>query len=243
MHLIKLDATDSTNGYLRRLLLSGVPEDYTVISAVRQTQGRGQMGTHWVAEEGKNLTFSILRRHLNLDADRGFVLNICVSLAIYTVLKQLQVPDLSIKWPNDILSGNLKICGILIESKIQGNVIDTSIIGIGLNVNQLNFENLENASSLKRVLGRTFDLDDLLTQIVDALNKVFLQKDKKENTFLWDAYESALFKRGMPMTFENDMGDKFVGRIKGVSKDGKLTITLDKDTIRSFDMKEVKLLY
>ncbi|MGB6152578.1 MAG: biotin--[acetyl-CoA-carboxylase] ligase, partial [Pricia sp.] len=84
MQLIKLDATDSTNAYLRRLLLSDVPEDYTVVSAVRQTHGRGQRGTHWISEEGKNLTFSLLRRNLNLNADRGFILNICVSLAIYT---------------------------------------------------------------------------------------------------------------------------------------------------------------
>ncbi|MGB6153487.1 MAG: biotin--[acetyl-CoA-carboxylase] ligase, partial [Pricia sp.] len=162
---------------------------------------------------------------------------------IYTVLKRLQVPDLSIKWPNDILSGTSKVCGILIESKIQGTLIDTSIIGVGLNVNQLNFVNLENASSLRCILGKTFDLDELLIQIVDALKTLFLQKNDKGIGFLWDVYESALFKKGMPMTFENDMAEKFVGSIKGVSGDGKLMIAIDKDSIKSFDLKEVKLLY
>ncbi|KKL27866.1 hypothetical protein LCGC14_2380850, partial [marine sediment metagenome] len=120
MHLIKLDATDSTNAYLRRLLLSTVPEDYTVVSAKQQTQGRGQMGTHWESEMDKNLTFSLLRRDLSIPADQGFILNICVSMALYAVLHRIKLPDLSIKWPNDILSGTSKIAGILIENKIQG---------------------------------------------------------------------------------------------------------------------------
>lgn len=243
MQPIKLDATDSTNAYLRRLLSSTLPKDYTVVLARVQTQGRGQMGTRWRSEAGKNLTFSLLRCDFDLDADQGFILNICVSLAMYTVLKHIQVPDLSIKWPNDILSGRLKIGGILIENKIQGNKIKTSIIGIGLNVNQLTFDNLQCASSLQLLLGMAFDLDTLLYRIVDELKTVFLEQEKTGDGPLRDAYENVLFRKGKLSNFENMDGERFVGSIEGVLKDGKLVIALENDVLKPFDLKEVKLLY
>lgn len=245
MQLIKLDATDSTNAYLRRLLSSSIPDNYTVVSAKRQTSGRGQMGTHWESETGKNLTFSLLRRDFDIPANEGFTLNICVSLAVYNVLNRIQIPDLSIKWPNDILSGTSKICGILIENQIQGTKISTSIIGIGLNVNQTNFENLQDASSIRLLLGKAFDLDMLLVQIVDEMKKVFLDLDKDEmaDAHLWNTYESVLFKKGSRMPFENTNGERFVGSIQGVSKDGKLLIALENTVLKPFNLKEVKLLY
>ncbi|SDE87326.1 BirA family transcriptional regulator, biotin operon repressor / biotin-[acetyl-CoA-carboxylase] ligase [Pricia antarctica] len=243
MHLIKLDATDSTNAYLRKLLLSNVLDDYTVVTARQQKKGRGQMGTIWQSDAGKNLTFSVLRNHLNLLVDDSFVLNLCVSLAVYSVLKQHKVPELSIKWPNDILSGRSKLCGILIENSLSGNKINTSIIGIGLNVNQLYFEKLQNVSSLQLVLGKTFDLDTLLQDIVSQLKKVFLGFEQKGAAHLWDEYADVLFRKGKPSTFEDKDGERFMGFIKGVSKDGKLIIALEDAVLKTFDLKEVRLLY
>lgn len=242
MHLIKLDATDSTNAYLRRLLLSNVLNDYTVVTARVQEQGRGQMGTTWQSEAGKNLTFSILRNHLSLPVGDSFVLTLCVSLAVYSVLKQYKVPELSIKWPNDILSGRSKICGILIENGLSGSKINTSIIGIGLNVNQLYFEKLQNVSSLQLVSGKTFELDSLLHDIVNQLKKVFLGFEQKDAGHLWDAYGKVLFRKGKPSTFEDKAGQRFTGFIKGVSKDGKLIIALEDAVLKTFAFKEVKLL-
>ncbi|WP_373516400.1 biotin--[acetyl-CoA-carboxylase] ligase [Pricia sp.] len=243
MQLIKLDATDSTNAHLRRLLSSNVPENYTVVTARQQELGRGQRGTKWQSEAGKNLTFSVLRRSLNLPVSHSFVLNLCVSLAVYSVLKQYNVPDVSIKWPNDILSGRSKICGILIENIVTGSTIHTSIIGIGLNVNQLTFKELQNVSSLHVLLGKTFNLDVLLRDIVNHLKKVFLGLEQKDDAHLWIAYENALFGRGKPSTFEDNEGQRFVGLIKGVSKDGRLNVELENAVLKTFDLKEVKLLY
>jgi len=243
MQLIKLDATDSTNAYLRRLLSSNVPEDYTVVTALQQNQGRGQMGTKWQSETGKNLTFSVLRSHLNLPVSDSFVLNLCVSLAIYNVLKHYKVPELSIKWPNDILSGRSKLCGILIENSLSGSKINTSIIGIGLNVNQLDFEGLQNVSSLKLLLGKALNLDVLLSDIVNQLKKVFLELEQQDADHLWDAYENVLFRKGKPSTFENGDGSRFMGFIQGVSGDGKLIIALEDAVLKEFGLKEVKLLY
>ncbi len=243
MHLIKLDATDSTNAYLRGLLSSNSPKDYTVVTARQQLRGRGQMGTIWQSEAGKNLTFSVLRKRLNLPVSDSFVLNLCVSLAVYTILKQYKVPELSIKWPNDILSGRSKICGILIENSVSGGKINTSIFGIGLNVNQLNFGDLRNVSSLQLLLGKTFDLEVLLHDIVNQLKTVFLGFEQNDTTHLWDAYENVLFRKGKPSTFEDKDAERFVGFIKGVSKDGRLNVELENAVLKTFDLKEVKLLY
>ncbi len=243
MQLIKLDATDSTNAHLRRLLMSKVPEDYTVVTARQQELGRGQMGTIWQSEAGKNLTFSVLRRNLKLPVSHSFALNLCVSLAVHAVLKQYNVPDLSIKWPNDILSGKSKICGILIENILTGSTIHTSILGIGLNVNQLTFKDLQNVSSLQLLLGNTFDLDVLLQRIVNQLKQTFLRLGQKEEAHLWDSYENILFRKGKVSTFENKVGGRFIGVIKGVSKSGRLNVELENSVLKNFDLKEVKLLY
>lgn len=243
MHLIKLDATDSTNAYLRRLLLSNTLKDYTVVTTRQQEHGRGQMGTRWQSEAGKNLTFSVLRNHLNLPVGDSFVLNLCASLAIYSVLKQHKVPELSIKWPNDILSGRSKICGILIENSLLGSKINTSIIGVGLNVNQVYFKKLQNVSSLRLVLGKTFELDVLLRDIVNQLKRRFLGFEEKNAAHLWHAYDNVLFRKGKPSTFEDKDGERFMGLIKGVSKDGRLNVALENAVLKTFDLKEVKLLY
>ena len=243
MNIIKLDATDSTNAYLKRLLSDGLGADFTVITAKKQLKGKGQMGAKWESDSGKNLTFSVLRQGLGLSVANYFVLNICVSLAVYKTLKAHQVPDLSVKWPNDILSGTSKICGILIENILSGNLINTAIIGIGLNVNQTFFGELENASSLKLILGSNFDLDELLHEIVENLKSIFLESTTNSTENLWKAYEDVLFRKDKPSTFENKQNELFMGFIRGVSSTGKLQIMLEDNVLKEFDIKEVKLLY
>lgn len=243
MHLIKLDATDSTNAYLKRLLRSQETEDYTVITAQRQSQGRGQMGTIWESDIGKNLTFSVLKKNIGLTADKGFVLNVCVSMAIYEVLQKFQVPELAVKWPNDILSGTAKLCGILIENNLLGNQINTSVIGIGLNVNQTSFENLPRVSSLKMLLGGTFNLDGLLEEIVKRMKIIFAAFEENGSATLWDAYEKALFRKGVVATFEKKNGDVFKGIIEGVSNSGKLVVSSEDGKKEKFGLKEVSLHY
>ncbi|CAZ94757.1 biotin--[acetyl-CoA-carboxylase] ligase [Zobellia galactanivorans] len=243
MQLIKLNATDSTNAYLKRLLPDSSLTDFTVVMAEEQLKGKGQMGAVWESEAGKNLTISVLKNELHLVADDFFALNICVSLAVYDVLKAYQVPNLSIKWPNDILSGTSKICGILIENLLSGGQINTAVIGIGLNVNQTFFGNVENASSLKLILGKNFNLDELLHAIVESLKQNFLKIKVGPMVKLWQAYEEVLFRKDKPSTFENRNGELFMGFIRGISPKGKLVIALEDNIMQEFDIKEVKLLY
>ncbi|WP_289061889.1 biotin--[acetyl-CoA-carboxylase] ligase [uncultured Zobellia sp.] len=243
MNIIKLDATDSTNAYLKRLLSDSKPADFTVVSAKEQQNGKGQMGAKWESDSGKNLTFSVLRMNLELHPNDYFLLNICVSLAVYDTLKAYHVPDLVIKWPNDILSGTSKICGILIENILSGKEINTAIIGIGLNVNQTFFGELENASSLKLILGRNFDLDELLLEVIKNLKAIFLSSRTDSATSLWETYEAVLFRKDKPSTFENNENELFMGFIRGVSPKGKLQIALEDNVLKEFDIKEVKLRY
>ncbi len=168
MHIIKLNATDSTNSHLRRLYLNQNVEDYTVVQSDFQTQGRGQMGTSWASVKGKNLTFSVFRKIYCLKVEQQFYVSMAISLAVLKALKGMQIPFLSVKWPNDILSDNQKICGVLIESVIKKQQLDAAIIGIGLNVNQVDFERELNASSLKSLTGITYNLDEVRNKTMEG---------------------------------------------------------------------------
>ena len=137
MQIIKLDATESTNTYLKELSAKKDLQDFTIILTENQTSGRGQLNSKWESENSKNLTVSILKKNIGITVDHLYLMNVCVSLSILESLNQFNIPNLKVKWPNDILSGNLKIGGILIENIISGSKIKRSIIGLGLNENEL----------------------------------------------------------------------------------------------------------
>lgn len=243
MNRIKLSATESTNSYLKQLMVSTSVVDFTVVTAAEQTKGRGQLHSNWESEAGKNLTFSVLKLHKQLGLEGHFLISICISLALYQVLSSLGVPRLSIKWPNDILSGTSKICGILIENSIGGQEIKSSIIGIGLNVNQIAFLNQPKASSLKLILNRELDLEELLGLIVKQLTISLAQLQKPNWDMMLENYESHLFKKDIPATFQEPKSPLFTGIIQGVTKEGKLRLLLDDDKIMEYGLKEVKLHY
>lgn len=243
MQIIKLNATDSTNTYLKKMRKTEEVKDFTVVTASAQLKGKGQLGAKWESEAGKNLTFSILKKFDNLSLKDRFMVNICISLAISDCLKQYSVPDVHIKWPNDILSGTSKICGILIENMLLSEQIRSSIIGVGLNVNQTAFNTLANVSSLKLLLGRTLNLDEVLTDLIKHTKNYFLRLEKKEFETLRSAYAETLFRKNKPSTFEDRNKKRFMGFIRGVSLEGKLVVELEDAIMKEFDLKELRLLY
>ncbi|MAU26199.1 MAG: biotin--[acetyl-CoA-carboxylase] ligase [Muricauda sp.] len=243
MQIIKLDATDSTNRYLKVLALENKLPDFTFVTTKDQRQGRGQMGSKWQSEPGKNLTFSVLKKFNNQPAIDNFTINMVVSLSIIDVLKTHAIEGLAIKWPNDILSGSSKIAGILIENILKGPMTEYSIIGVGLNVNQTDFGDLTRASSLKTITGHNFELDTLLQELVEAFQRRFGWMERNKTLTIRNTYEEALFRKDKPSTFEDQEGNRFVGIIRGVSSEGKLCIESETDPIRYFDLKEVSLLY
>lgn len=243
MQVIKLNATDSTNGFLRRKMTSEPVSDFTVVWALEQTQGRGQPGRAWHAEKGKNLTFSVLKKFDSLQASDHFRLNMAVSMAIYDALAAHSVPELRIKWPNDILSGSRKLCGVLIENHLKGTRLAHSIIGIGLNVNQVSFAALPGASSLRLVSGRDFDLEGLLYQLCDTLAHALGNLPQTAYEEQCGAYEARLFRKDRPATFSGPDGRQFPGIIRGVSPDGQLIVEVEKGVRQTFDFQGVRMHY
>lgn len=242
MKVIKLDAIDSTNEFLKGLSNKQELENFTVVTAESQTKGKGQMGAVWASEASKNLIMSVLIKGFLSDICQIYNLNIAVSLAVIEVLETCKIPDLSIKWPNDIMSYNKKIGGILIENSIKSDGSIISVVGLGLNVNQTNFENLPKASSMAAICNTKFDKEELLFSIMDKIEnnvKVWGQK----SDFLWSNYTDKLFKKAVPMPFSNQNNQNFMGIIQGVSSVGKLQVLLEDDSISEFDIKEIQMLY
>ena len=172
MNIIKLNAIDSTNSYLKELAQKSTLENFTVVLAKQQTLGRGQLGTTWVSDQGKNLTFSLLVNFNNFNIQDQFYLSMAVSLGLISALRAYIGMSLKIKWPNDILAEKDKLAGILIENVLKGPIIHHSIIGIGLNVNQLEFPtDIGNVTSLKKLTGINFNNDELLNEILNSIKK------------------------------------------------------------------------
>lgn len=171
MNIIKLDATASTNAYLRTMLTSFDLENFTTIVTENQFAGQGQRGSVWVSEAGSNLTFSVLMKSDSKAIQRIFDLNVMVALCVAITLKKITNLPFFIKWPNDILSVNKKISGILIENSIKANGEIHSIVGIGINVNQKQFPALSKASSLALLTGESWNKDSLLHELLTALKK------------------------------------------------------------------------
>jgi len=238
MQFVKLDAIDSTNDFLKNLSQSQTVENFTVVSAETQTKGKGQMGSVWVSEPGKNLVMSMLVKGVLADVQSIFQLNAAVAIAVIDVLQTHAIPKLSVKWPNDIMSGNKKIGGILIENSLKNEGGIESIVGIGLNVNQTNFEFLPQASSLQLVSGRSFDKNRLLVEIA---KKIEMNSTQLESA--WQKYTDILFKKGIPMAFQNQQGHQFMGIIDGVEHDGRLRLQLEDDAFATFGIKEIQMLY
>ncbi|MGG5505287.1 MULTISPECIES: biotin--[acetyl-CoA-carboxylase] ligase [unclassified Myroides] len=243
MNIIKLDATASTNTYLREMLTTCDLENFTVVVAENQFAGKGQRGSSWMSEAGSNLTFSVLLKNKPTSIQRVFDLNVMVALAVVRTLKKMYDLPFFIKWPNDILSCTKKICGILIENIIKHKGEVFSIVGIGINVNQKNFTAMSKASSLSVLLARQLNKEELFHALLQELALGYQQLSEENSVPMWQAYKTHLYRKDRVSAFELPQGDRFNGIIRDVTSYGKLVIEMEDTTKREFDLKEVKLLY
>ena len=229
-NIIHIDETDSTNRWLK-----AHGEGTMVVVADYQTAGKGCGTNSWESERGKNLTFSMLIHPTDIPASQQFRITEVVSVALCEVLEQY-IGDVSIKWPNDIYMGDKKICGVLIENRLQGNVIVDSIIGIGLNVNQTEFvSDAPNPVSLRQLLGREIDREALLHDFLETLETV----SSSETTY--SAYRNKLFRMGKQAVFSDETG-RFEGTIQDVETDGRLLIKDLSGQARRYAFKEVQFV-
>jgi BirA family biotin operon repressor/biotin-[acetyl-CoA-carboxylase] ligase len=242
LKIIKLNAIASTNSFLKELAQNSTLENWTVVWAKSQTNGRGQQESNWISEPYKNLTTSVYISNFNLEISNQKYLNFAISLAIFEVLFSHKIKNISIKWPNDILSGNKKICGILIENTIKGSKIENSIIGFGLNVNQQKFPDfLKDATSLKNIANKEFDLDALLIEVIEKMQQKINMLSAKKYATLETEYLNVLYKKNIPTMFKDSNDVLFMGKIIGISSLGNLQIEMEDETVKEFGIKEVSL--
>lgn len=243
MNIIKLNAINSTNDYLKNLMRNQHVDNFTIVVAYNQEKGRGQRDAVWISEAGKNLTFSVLVRDLIVNPAEIFSLNVAVAISVYETLKGMTKRKIAVKWPNDIMAEDKKIAGILIENAIQQSGEVYSVIGIGLNVNQIDFNNLTKVTSLKLLEKVDFNLDKVLNILLENLQQNISLVRTKKSDLVWHKYLKKLFKKEIPTTFEDKNQQKFMGIIKGVSSNGQLQVILEDDSVKSYGVKEIKMLY
>jgi BirA family biotin operon repressor/biotin-[acetyl-CoA-carboxylase] ligase len=227
----------STNDTALNLVKDRSAHEGTVVITDHQTQGKGQRGNKWVTEKGLNLTFTLILKPNFLDISEQFYLNMAVSNSIHKLLKEY-IPDLQVKWPNDLILPYFgKIGGILIENTYLGANWECAIVGVGINVNQLQFQN-PNATSLAKVTGSKFDLAELFRLLVTQIEQGYIQLKRGKWLEIKGEYLHNLYLKDIWSNYEDSFGN-FKGKIVGISALGKLEIERENGEIQLFDLKEV----
>ncbi len=235
-NLLFVPECHSTNSLALELCQQSCPVEGTVVITSKQTSGRGQRGNSWESEPGKNLTFSLILKPTFLAIKNQFLLSIVTSLAIRDYLTQLLETAVQIKWPNDILVNEFKICGILIENQLEGDRFSSVIVGIGLNINQTQFSS-PSATSLAILSDSSFDLQDQLTAVLSAIESRYLQLRHNYVDQLRDEYLANLYRLHKHASFLAG-GQRFNGEISGVDEYGRLRVLVQGHE-KTFDTKQI----
>ena len=235
------DLIDSTNAYLQRKQSECDIRNW-VVSADGQTAGKGMGNNSWESEVGQNLTFSLAADLGFLPAERQFLLSEAVPLGIIEVLDELLPSEkLSVKWPNDIFYENRKLAGILINSTIKAGIMDVSIIGVGLNVNQMQFQDWPtHPISMKMITGQSYDLQPLLEQIAEHIIKKIKQL-KSDPASIEQEYLKRLFRHRTWADYEVN-GKVLRLFITGIDPFGRLMLVDEHQVSTSFDIKEIRFV-
>lgn len=244
INYIKLLETSSTNTHLANMLQSDANlPNYTVVTTQRQYAGRGQRGNSWESEADKNLIFSLLFRPQNLSIKDNFIISQIVSLSIKYTLDNY-TDGITIKWPNDIYYNNSKIAGILIENTLNGTLIDVSIIGVGVNLNQTDFiSDAPNPISLKQIIAEDTDTTTILTSIMDSVTKLISHYNAVGGDGIMDCYMQSLYRKdGYHNFIDRDTDTQFIAKIDGVTELGHLKLTQSNGTSKTYQFKEVGFL-
>lgn len=232
----------STNLYALELLSKSKPSEGTVISAVRQTAGRGQIGSSWESEAGQNITISIILYPSFLPVGRQFFLTRAVALSVRDLVTKYTEKMVKVKWPNDIYIRSGKVAGTLIQTSVSSKGFQNCVVGVGLNVNQQVFPpGLPNPTSLSLETGRAYELPPLIREYCHALERRYLQLRGGQEKALEEEYLEHLYGMGQMALFERPGGGRFTGQASGISEEGRLLIRHD-EGIEAFNLKEVKLV-
>ena len=234
--VIKFDAIDSTNNYLKKLYLKKSIQDKLLIVANYQFNGKGQKNNKWHSEPSKNLIFSFYKILENRKIQNPFILNCIISLSVLKVLKQFGVPNLKV-------NGQMTFCLIpknlwYFSRNFYRQNFYILIIALN-NINQTNFGSLKNVSSVLLSTGKYNNIDKTFTSKVSLENDI--EKTHLPLKMILDDYELKLYKKNVDSRFK--IGDVVVrGSIVGISNTGKLIVTTNEFGLKKYDFKEISLI-
>lgn len=237
--LVFVPECHSTNTLALQMTQNKSATEGTVVITNNQTAGRGQRGTSWESDAGMNLTFSIILMPGFLAPKDQYYLTIFTSLALRDYLEGKIHPGVTIKWPNDILVHEKKICGILIENQVQGSHFIATVIGIGLNINQTRFAK-DTATSLKLITNREIALEQALHELLGYVEARYIQLRQGKWSDLREEYLSHLYWRKERHRFSSGLTN-FEGVIKGVDDSGKLIVETS-EGLSYFGNKEITFI-
>jgi len=244
MEIIYLEETDSTNNYIRRLLSDGKSvEEGMLVRTGFQTAGRGQSQNIWESERNANLTFSILLCPDFILPTEQFLLSQITALGIVDFLSSFcELQDVSIKWSNDIYWQDKKICGMLIENLLSGHSISHTILGVGINMNQITFKgDAPNPVSVKQINGKSYELDLAIIAVKNAVLNRYIQLLRDEKAQIRKDYFNRLY-RGKGYFSYRDKSGEFLARIKNIHDDGLLVLETESGEERVYAFKEVSFV-
>lgn len=244
--------THSTSTLLREQYTDTLPHLYTIRTDY-QTAGRGQVGNTWESEKGKNLLFSTLLRHEELHATEQWRISMWVAITLWEVLaKHLDKERLTIKWPNDIYYGDKKLVGILIENALIGQYVEHSIVGIGVNVHQMNWQsNAPNPISMKEITGREYDIEGLLNEWIcsmkswknskiEDLSSAYLQHLYRREG--WHEYVEREVSIAPTSIAEKGTKNTFLAEIVTVTEQGELVLRLQDNAEKKYHFKQIRFV-
>ncbi|HKM95010.1 MAG TPA: biotin--[acetyl-CoA-carboxylase] ligase [Prolixibacteraceae bacterium] len=239
--IIKLDEIDSTNNYTSKLLANSNVIEGTVVVAKAQSSGRGQLSNQWESEYGKNILASFVFYPKFLPVQQQFLLSKVIALGVRDLLT-LFVDKVKVKWPNDIYIGNKKVAGILIENSIMGHTLESSIAGVGININQTVFlSDAPNPVSLIYSLKKELDCSELLLVLCECIDKWYSLLSQGNVKMINENYHDSLYQRGIVSTYRDKNGE-YEGMIEGVNAIGQLQIKPLSAPLKTYHFKEVEFL-
>lgn len=236
MQVLKFDKIPNTNSFLMELSKKGA-KSWTVVWTSEQTDGRGYVNNRWVGEPGQNLAVSVLIKS-NLEYSQLVFFNQWICISAQRILSRLG-NEVFVKWPNDLILDNKKIGGVLIQTRNTATGLDI-ITGIGLNINQKEFEGIPKAGSLFSLTGRKFDVEEILSALLTEMENSFELIANKQWEMISEIYHSRLYRRNEKCTFIKD-SQQFEGTILGVNEKGELELKLTNGEIKQFIHKEIEM--
>lgn len=241
-NIIHFDLLPSTNAYAAELLSKSRPSEGTVITTDNQFSGKGQLNNVWESAPNKNINFSTILYPSFLNVAEQFMFNKAISIAVLRTVESYTSETVSIKWPNDIYINTDKVGGILIQNQIQGKCISTSIVGIGINVNQEVFiSDAPNPISLFNILGKYIDVVEIRNVLCENLTLQYQALRLRAHRQLNSIYHDLLYQKDQLCRYEINGEVEVYGSIVGVNDQGLLKLLINGET-HEFALKEIKYM-